>query len=378
MNKLALCIIAKPTKRESELLDRLLESVAKYVDSIYITITCKDSDNQKDDVLSVAQKWKANVSYFEWINDFAAARNYNFSQVPKMYNSDLSENKDGISHIVWFDCDDVIEGGNQMKPAIEQFGHVDAFIMNYEYSFDEYDNCTTKHMKTRIVKNDGCVEWIGAVHEDFRPHRSLSSMLLTTVHVRHRTDNNRISAGSERNLEIALNQLETKPDDARSYWLAANAYIMANDYVKAKENYEKFLELSKSDEEKYIAWLRLADIQMSNKQPDIAVKSAMKAMILKPGYPDAWYKMADYWYQQGKYRHAKEVLENGMKCKIPVHTKIVYNPLDYTYNPWLLYAKTMIELNEDELAIVYLRKAYQMRPTDSIMALIKTLKALKT
>ena len=288
--KLALCVIAKDTKRESELLDRLLDSVAQNVDGIFITIT---SDNQDSPLIEVAKKHNAVVSHFKWINDFAAARNFNFSQAK------------GYTHIVWFDCDDVIEHGDIMKPAIENMPYVDAFVMNYEYSFDEFDNCTTKHMKTRIVKNDGCVEWIGAIHEDFKSYRSIQSYMLKDVIIKHRTDGERVSAGSERNLDIALNELKVKPEDPRSYWLAANAYVMANDYVNAKLNYTTFLKLSKSDEEKYIAWLRVADIQMSNKEPDEAVKSATQAMILKPGYPDAWFKMADYWYTQHKWRHAK-------------------------------------------------------------------------
>jgi len=100
---LAFCAIIKPTDEEAEQLETLLTNVEDYVDGIFITITGKNKA-----VEDVAKKFKAHISYIEWEKDFAKARNYNFSQVPKEYD-----------YILWADADDSFRGLHNLKEAIE-------------------------------------------------------------------------------------------------------------------------------------------------------------------------------------------------------------------------------------------------------------------
>ena len=90
MIKLAWALIVKGTDGEAELLRRCLATVAPHVDKVFITLT---QENAR--VREVAKAFNAVVSDFEWSDDFAAARNFSFSQVPKEY-----------THIGWCDTDD--------------------------------------------------------------------------------------------------------------------------------------------------------------------------------------------------------------------------------------------------------------------------------
>lgn len=69
---LSLCMIVK---NEKENLPRCLASAQPYVDEIVVVDT-----GSEDGTPEIAAKYGAKVSYFEWIDDFAAARNYAISQ----------------------------------------------------------------------------------------------------------------------------------------------------------------------------------------------------------------------------------------------------------------------------------------------------------
>lgn len=69
--KISLCMIVK---NEEDTLERCLESVSDIMDEIIIVDT-GSTDRTKD----IAGKVTKHVIDFEWIDDFAAARNFAFS-----------------------------------------------------------------------------------------------------------------------------------------------------------------------------------------------------------------------------------------------------------------------------------------------------------
>jgi hypothetical protein len=153
--KLALALIVKGSPKEAIALRRCLSFIHKDVDGIFITIT-----QPSKEVEAVCKEYNATVSHFDWCNDFSKARNFNFSQVPKDF-----------THILWLDADDGLRGAEYLRLILKQNPDVDSFILNYLYAFDENKNPVVVHMKTQIVKNDGCVKWVGAIHEDLQPTR---------------------------------------------------------------------------------------------------------------------------------------------------------------------------------------------------------------
>ncbi len=110
---IALAMICKGSKEESIHLNNCLKYIKGDVDDIFITIT---GGNDKESVEKVCKKYKANVSYFDWCNDFSKARNYNFSQVSKDYE-----------YILWLDADDAIRGVDKLRKTIKDNTDVDIF-----------------------------------------------------------------------------------------------------------------------------------------------------------------------------------------------------------------------------------------------------------
>lgn len=346
--KLALAMIVKASDDEADLLSRALNTIADHVDGIFITITGKN-----DRVDEVARMYGAKVSYFKWVNDFAAARNFNFKQVPKDF-----------THILWQDADDVIRGAEKLKRIVRDNPDVDAFGMTYLYAFDENKNPVIVHLKTQIVKNDDCVEWAGELHEDFKQNREMTTKAILGVERLHLTDDKRAGDASKRNLEIAIEQAKKHPNDPRVFWNLGNSYKGVGKNKEAMENFDKFLATSRSEDEKYIALIRMAEILMQEKEYAKALESAKMAIGTKPEYPDAYYTRGNVFFEMKDWASAKESYTLGLKKKPPIYEIIVYNPRDYDYIPLKNLARIYFNMNMPTAALTCLEKALEVMPSD--------------
>lgn len=357
--KIALCLIARADDSEAPMLRQCLSSVAAHVDGIFVTVTGK---NKK--VEDVVKFFGGTVSHFKWVNHFAKARNYNFSRVPKEY-----------THIFWLDTDDVVRGVEKLRPTIEDNPHVDCFSMFYLYAFDEHKNPIVVHQKTRVVKNDGCVSWEGALHEDFKEHRNLSRFFIKGIEVLHMTTDQRVQESMKRNVEVATIDAEANPDDPRSYWNLGNSLKMNGQNEAATEALEKFLGMSESDSEKYIVYLRLAEIYFHTKDFAQALDRVRYAVGVKPEYPDAYHMMGHIYFDMGRFERAKESYIMGLSKKPPYHEIIAYNPRDYDYVPLMALAKTYFNLSMPVQALTCLEGCAKITPQDkNIKKLIRDMK----
>ena len=344
--KLSLCLIVKPDNEEARLLNQCLKSVAKWCDEICITIT-----GQNGNVEKVAQEYKAKISYFKWVNDFAIARNYNFSQAMGDW-------------ILWCDADDIIEGGEYLKKILQVMEKegVDVGICDYLYDFDEFGNCTVKHRKGRIIKNDGCIKWEGILHEDLIPQRKIKAYLIEEVKIIHKTTIERKQEVPKRNLRIALLQLEKKPEDPKCIWDMANAYLAVGNYADAIKYYSQFISETGSEEEKFLAWHRMAEAMKNSGNFSDAIEAEWEAMKIRPWYPDAYLGLGEIYYKMGKPKYAKEYLVIGLTKPISEDTAIVWNPRDYDFNPLMVLSRVYFELNRPEDAKKCLEQCLKLYP----------------
>lgn len=348
--KLALALIVKPTDDEAELLDRCLASVYEHVDGIFIT---QAGPERNKEVSRVTESYNGVESFWKWNDSFADARNYNFAQVPKEYD-----------YILWLDADDVMRNPEKLKPTIEANPSVDTFSLWYNYAFDEWNNPIVVHHKTRILRNDGCVEWQGNLHEDFNPTRQVQSSHVEGVDVLHLTNDKRLEVAKVRNEHVAQVHLEQNPNDPRSFWNLGNSQKAVGKNKEAIESLRKFLLLSLSNDEKYIARLRIAESQLAIAQPMQAIDTLRYAIGLKPLYPDAYIQLGKLYYDTEQYADAIELLKQALKLTPPYYTIVVYNPRDYDFTPlkWLGYS--YMAINQPMLAYDCFAQLLNITPRD--------------
>lgn len=345
--KLALAMICKGSDEEADLLSRCLASIRPYVDGAFITIT---QPNER--VEEVCKTFDCVTSAYEWDHDFSKARNFNFFQVPKEF-----------THILWVDADDILEGVEALKGFIESHPEADVYSMNYLYAFDEFNNPVVVHIKTQVVKNDGCVSWADSeLHEDFKENRATKAYFIEDIRRIHLSNDERFMSAKGRNLEISLLQVKSKPEEPRSYWNVGNSMVGIGRSAEAIPYFEKFLEMSMSDEEKYIVRLRLAECYWNTKDKKKAFENVQFAIGLRPSYPDAYHLAGTFFMEADKPEQAREHIMLGLTKKPPYRTIIAYNPREYDYVPLMKLCKVYFSLNLPVEALVCAEACQKIYP----------------
>lgn len=349
--KLALALIVKGDEKEAKLLDRCLDNLRPYVDDIFITGTYKDSVIEVLPIQKVCEEYGANLASFQWCNDFSKARNFNFAQVPK-----------DCDYIIWCDADDMFRGLDTLKKVLEDNKEVDGFAFNYLYDFDEYKQPTVVHKKTQIVRNDGCITWKGKLHEDFAENRSMIIKFVEGIERMHFSTDERIESAKHRNVEVAEEDYKTNPDDPRTYWNLGNSLVGSGDFKKAKKIFEKFIIESQSDDEVFLARLRLSDIENTLGNRQKAIEHLQIAIGMMPHYSDGYLHLGFIYYTHGNLDKAEYYLRIGLVMKPQYHSLIVYNPRDYDYNPMMLLSKVYFNKHRPDKALPFLQGCLKIHP----------------
>lgn len=214
---ISLCMIVK---NEEQTIERCLLSVKGIVDEIIIVDT-GSTDKTKEIVSNFSDK----VYDFEWINDFAAARNYAFSQATQEY-------------ILWLDADDVFVPEDQelflsLKSSLSR--EFDIVSMLYNLGFDQYGKVTFQRRRNRLVKREKNFRWIGAVHEYLEVYGNNFNSAIAVTHLP-------LSHDSDRNLRIYEQRLQKGEQfTPRDLFYFANELLDHRLFNRAIEYYQQFL-----------------------------------------------------------------------------------------------------------------------------------------
>lgn len=332
---LTLCIIVK---NEEKTLPKLLGSIVSHVDQVVVTDT-----GSTDKTKEVCEQYcgdKLKWTTFEWCDDFSAARNYNFSQAEKG------------SWVVWADADDVVVNAKELKAIAKDCdkNNINAVMFPYHYVVDENGNTTCLQTRERLIKNDGTYKWIGRLHEAMLPITKMAvASSLDHVQWVHQAKADRVETSKWRNLDILEKALEAEiaenKVDPRTLYNLGNAYFTVDNYQKALACYVRYIPLSGWVEEIYLARHRTALALLYTKQFDLAMEAALKAVSVKPEYPDAYIDLGKICYESQDYEKAIYWFKEALKKETPKNLP-VYNPMDYTANLYWLLGHSLAQHNK--------------------------------
>lgn len=223
MATISLCMIVK---NEEAVLGRCLDSIKDVIDEIIIVDT-----GSTDKTMEIAKEYTDKVFSFEWINDFAAARNFAFEKAT-------------CDYIMWLDADDVIDDQSRSNFAAlkESFPHdADVLMLPYNVAFDKDGNCTFHYFRERIVRRGMGYKWMEPVHEHISMFGNVKQ--IENIAVIHKPGV-KVGRSTTRNLDIYLARIEAGEQlSSRGMYYFARELRTHNKTQEAIEQYRQFISL---------------------------------------------------------------------------------------------------------------------------------------
>ncbi|MFD1952735.1 glycosyltransferase [Paenibacillus thailandensis] len=340
MITISLCMIVR---NEEEVLGRCLSAVEGIADEIIIVDT-----GSTDKTKEIASSFGAVVYDFEWIDHFAAARNFSFSKATKDY-------------IMWLDADDIIGEKDrllllELKKTLPE--NINSVTMPYNLAFDAKGQVTYSLRRNRIVKRDQNFQWVGPVHELLVCHGPYFHADAAVTHSKNKVF-------TDRNLRIYTNRLKAGEEfSPRDQFYYANELRTHGQYIKAIEWYGKFLDGQQGwVEDNILACLRTADCYRY--LGDRSNRFAALARTLSYDKPRAELccAMGEYFVEEQKYEIAVYWYNQALHAEKPSSPMALTNKADSTWIPHIQLCLCYDRLGQYDKAFQHHVKARELNPT---------------
>ncbi|MDI6879782.1 MAG: glycosyltransferase family 2 protein [Desulfitobacteriaceae bacterium] len=339
---ISLCMIVR---NEEETIARCLNSVKDIPDEIVIVDT-GSTDRTKE----IVQQYIDKVYDFEWIDDFAAARNFAFSKATQDY-------------ILWLDADDLLSESDreqllELKKNLDPL--MDAVNMPYLLAFDEYGNVTFSLRRNRLVKRSKNFRWIGAVHEYLEVY---GHVLNTDICVTHKGSRENDYGRNLRIFEARLAKGDVfSPRDLYYY---ANELYDHKLFNRAVEFYQKFLATDQGwVEDKIAACGKLADSFQHLHEKDKELQYMFKSFEYDVPRAEFCCRIAHHFLQAGNHAQAAFWYKLATQLEKPVDS---WGPMIEACWTWLPHIQLCVcydRLGQYELAYEHNEMARTYRPDD--------------
>ena len=322
-----------------------LKTIAPFVDQIVLV----DTGPKRNSASVVGPEFRVEVHEFDWCDDFAKARQFSFSFLRTTF-------------ALWADHDDEIVGAENLRSIVanlhDDIGHI---WFPYDYSFDEYGNVATTHLRERLVRLDVGWKWSGRLHEVLIPSRPTKWETNDQVRWEHRAQ--RINQ-TARNLPVLLKWNEEEPDNLRIWLFVGNQYYADGQNEKAAAWYTKFWQDTRGQPiDRYQAMMFGAEAHRNLKNVREAIRANMAGVTEFPEKADHYLGMCENMIMLGAWKKAIVWGEQVLK-KEPADPISFVNPLDYTWRVWKDLNACYAAVGEYEKAIEACELALKRRPND--------------
>lgn len=339
--KISLCMIVK---NEEKTLERCLSSVKGIFDEIIIVDT-GSTDKTKD----IAQKFTERILDFEWTDDFAAARNFAFSNASEEYT-------------MWLDADDVLTPENRqkllhLKQSLDS--SADAVSMEYHCDFDDYGNVAMNVRRIRIVKRLKNYKWHGAVHEDLYVDGDILDTDIVVTHMQ-------IHKVTDRNLNIYENRLKSgKTFTSQDIFHFARELHQHKMYERAVEFYLKFMEIENSSaENKIFVCSKLADCYYHLRDKANELAYTFKSFEYSTPRPDFCCRLGYHFLQKEAPLIAVFWYKQALEAPLPENKWAIVNQPSHTWLPHMQLGLCYYQLGRYDLSYLHNKIALGYRPND--------------
>ncbi|MDR2525589.1 MAG: glycosyltransferase [Oscillospiraceae bacterium] len=340
MPTISLCMIVK---NEEQVLARCLASAKDLVDEIVIVDT-GSSDKTKE----IASQFTDRIYDFEWIDNFAAARNFAFA-------------KGTGDYLMWLDADDIIqpEDAEKFRAVCETLlPHNDTIMMKYNIAFDEHGNPTFSYFRERVVRNCPAAKWEGAIHEVITPFGRIAHSHAAVTHRR------KGKSDPLRNLRLFEKLLKKGAafSPREQFYYARELYYAAR-YADAIAAFEKFLKDGNGWMENNIEACRvLAQCETALEHPEKALQALLRSFHYDTPRAEICCELGYYYFARDQFKRASYWYRAALLSeRNDVSGAFVLEDC-YGYLPFLQLCVCCDRLGQREEAVKWNDRAGLLRP----------------
>jgi len=285
---ISLCMIVK---NEEQNLGRCLKSVRGVFDEINIVDT-----GSTDRTVEIAREFTDRIFHFDWINDFAAARNFSFAQAT-------------MDYVFWLDADDVVTTVNrykllELKRTLNP--DIDFVTMYYQYAFDAKGRSIMTQSRERLLKRSCGMKWVNPLHESVSVTGFHGVPADIAISHKHRNE----ARSEARNTSIISELHETGEKTARNLFYYAIEMANSNRDEEAIAGYRELFAVPMDKASPFdltIAYVSCSGLFIKHREMDAAYE------LLK-GQEDKLSDKAEYHCAFANYYAAMNDDENCKKC----------------------------------------------------------------
>ncbi len=285
MITISVCMIVKD---EEAVLSRCLDSLADLADEIIIVDT-----GSVDATKKIAAKYTDKIYDFQWIDDFAAARNASFSKAT-------------MDYIYVADADEVIDEENRARfrilkqtllPEIDivQMKYANQLEHNTTYNFDE-------EYRPKLYKRLRDFRFVDPIHESVVLYPVIYD---SEIVIRHMPQNSHAERDFRTFLKVIHRDGKLSP---KLYEMYARELFIAGtqqDFYDAAAYFGTFAEhMECSERERKLFECVLSKVYRLKKDPNNLMKFALKNMAEGKASAEVCFELGEYFYELGDYKEA--------------------------------------------------------------------------
>lgn len=352
MSKVSLAIIVKD---ELEQVKKILLNYSEHFSEVHIAVD-KDIDSFK----ALTKEYPTlNVHEYQWCDDFSHKRNFLADKITTPYYFRI-------------DTDDDISNPSLLKSVFEKAYKydIDVVYMKYKYSRDLDGNSNAEHWRETLIKKSPNIYWKKRIHENIfiEDQSKFNGVRDESIFIIHNITDDHAVKSSERNMKLLLKEFEDDKEntDPRTLAYLGRMFLGYGEYKKSLIFLEMLIKSSGWDDDKYFAWINMAQANIGLGNNEMAIACCNEALSMNTSFPDAYLMLGHINIIKQQFSKAVDWLELGLSKKVP-ETMYVLDMTMYGHKSVFNLAMAYLGCGKYEEAIKNFNKARAMAPSDKTL-----------
>lgn len=339
--------LAMIVKNEDQVLGRVLAQARRFCDELVIVDT-----GSTDGTVELAKSFGARVLHFDWIDDFAAARNFAFDHCTGDW-------------IIWLDADDVIpEQACQEILALKETDlneQLDAVVCSYQLVFAQDGQCLTSMPRERLLRRACGGSWMFPIHEGYVLPDESRVLHRLDIYIEHRKPAIYTERSVDRNLNMLAKLIQDGDESPRTWYYYGKELRHHERFQEAVQALAKHVELNRQDViSRYQAIHMGMTCLMALEQYDEAIDWGMQALQTDSSRAEVLTELGVIYYRQQRFAQAIPLLTGATVAIRPLAGMVLEE--NYTWRPYHYLSLCYEGIGDYVKAIDAALKAYPSIP----------------